>query len=174
MTETTEDGKLRIELSKEYDMVVFSNGATTGDILVKTADLTIVDQKVYRYTTPETPAEVNTIYFNRQNCAWEKVYAYAYVKADPADKNGSWPGQEMTEVTAEGYLKLTLDKRFDQVVFNNGFFNDDEGKEQTRNFIVEDNKVYGMPVEPADQHHILRQHRGRMGECLCLRIQGEL
>ena len=150
MTETTDDGLLKIELSKEYDMVVFSNGATTGDILVKTADLTIVDQEVYRYTTPETPAEVNTIYFNRQNCAWEKVYAYAYVKADPADKNGSWPGQEMTEVTAEGYLKLTLDKRFDQVVFNNGFFNDDEGKEQTRNFIVEDNKVYGMPVEPED------------------------
>ncbi|MGM9713208.1 MAG: starch-binding protein [Prevotella sp.] len=146
----TEDGKLKIELEKSLDMVVFSNGATTGDILVKTTNFTIVDKETYHYTAPETPAEVNTIYFNPQNCKWEKVYAYAYVKADPADKNDSWPGQEMTEMTAEGLLKLTLDKRFDQVVFNNGFFNDDEGKEQTRNFVVEDNMIYGMPVEPEE------------------------
>ena len=98
MTETTEDGLLKIEIDKKFDMVNFNEKSVASD--KQTKDLVIVDKKVYSMESVVKPVETNTVFFDNTESGWEKVYAYAWKSgSDPRTENAAWPGVEMTETT---------------------------------------------------------------------------
>ena len=128
------DGLYEVTLLEGYKLVIFNRGEG-GDVgVAQTANLEVVDGKIYTLNGGTNTQDGYTVYFDNSVSNWTKVYYYTW--SDGGNKAG-WPGEEITETNEQGYYVVHVDgNAYNKIIFNNG-----EGL-QTENFDVVDGRVY--------------------------------
>lgn len=97
---------------------------TVGTLTVKTV---LTDGTVYYVADTDsivvkdsTVTTNRTVYFDNTNSNWSKVYAYAWQDSNASNKNGAWPGVEMTKISGNIYSITLDDDNWDKIIFNPG------------------------------------------------------
>lgn len=128
------DGLYEVTLLEGYKLVIFNRGEG-GDVgVAQTANLEVVDGKIYTLNGGTNTQDGYTVYFDNSVSNWNSVYYYTW--GDVGNK-ASWPGEKITETNEQGYYVVHVDgNAYNKIIFNNG-----EGV-QTENFDVVDGRVY--------------------------------
>jgi len=128
------DGLYEVTLLEGYKLVIFNRGEG-GDVgVAQTANLEVVDGKIYTLNGGTNTQDGYTVYFDNSVSNWNSVYYYTW--GDGGNK-ASWPGEKITETNEQGYYVVHVDgNAYNKIIFNNG-----EGV-QTENFDVVDGRVY--------------------------------
>lgn len=128
------DGLYEVTLLEGYKLVIFNRGEG-GDVgVAQTANLEVVDGKIYTLNGGTNTQDGYTVYFDNSVSNWNSVYYYTW---GSGGNKASWPGEKITETNEQGYYVVHVDgNAYNKIIFNNG-----EGV-QTENFDVVDGRVY--------------------------------
>ncbi len=143
VSEKTAEGYYKVTVTADVDpatlgaKIIFNNGSA------QTADLAWVTNAIYNkngnsgalYGGGEIEMYDYSIYFDNSTANWSVVNIYGWNGVN----FGGWPGSAITEVTPEGYYKVTVRETVSpsgaNVIFN-------DGSSQTSDLIWIDNAIY--------------------------------
>ena len=129
------DGLYEASLLEGYKLVIFNCGQG-GDVgVVQTADLEVVDGKIYTLSGGANTQDGYTVYFDNSVSKWTDVYYYTW---GSGGNKASWPGEKITETNEQGYYVVHVDgTAYNKIIFNAG-----KDGPQTADFDVVDGRVY--------------------------------
>ena len=127
------DGLYEVTLLEGYKMVIFNNG--NGGEGNQTANLEVVDGKIYTLSGGANTMDGYTVYFDNSLSNWDPVYYYTW---GSGGNKAEWPGEVITETNEQGYYVVHVDGgAYNKIIFNAGL-----NAPQTSDFDVEDGRVY--------------------------------
>jgi hypothetical protein len=113
---TNSDGLYEANLLEIYTTVIFNSGKMDGPVVGvdKTADLPVVDGKIYTLNGGANTQNGYTVYFDNTK-GWGNVYAYIW--KDQANRIAEWPGNSISEKDGL-YMVHVDDASYDNIIFH--------------------------------------------------------
>lgn len=140
--QTNSGGLYEANLLEIYTTVIFNSGKMDGpEVGVdKTADLPVVDGKIYTLNGGANTQNGYTVYFDNSQSNWNEVHAHIWNSSgSQPDGWGGWPGKLIeTKTSDDRYFVVHVDDAsYDNIIFNPG---GDNGK--TDNLKAIDGRIY--------------------------------